>query len=1152
MTRARLVTFAKSDDPNFNHKAAQAAYDLVMKMDLDEAKLFTSMVVADTCHDIIEKNQRSFQRRLNTIAKRQLESFAKGLHSTVISKRMADEAFDEEEALATAGALALITKAVKAPPGFFEEHEHRRSANGRFTFKVKQQTLAKPLGNAHAQAAGIDGETQKKRIKGLTDKQKAEYQSQYLQIASVLDAFDNNDHGWLMIQPLDGSEAYKMPIRANKTTTLDRGNFWDPKTERVASVQIEPSKLTLGGASFDLMQALSANPEGKQATHLMRARQIEAAADNADAFEREWLGRNDDDVRNSTNRSYRQIAAGSKYLDSVLPETSKYRIATQFGSLVGERGPQAERVIGPFARRTAYRYRGVSKEPDAKLAREYALTRDQNLDSDGNPRMTDELGRKIKIAQEKALTTLRDKGEKIDLARESRIRAVARQKVLENTPRNSEQQLSNLRRTLAAEIIESQGEKNPKSRLYNLQLSSGHTPPSEGVIIDAKGNLVTQAVGYADDHYLPFNLKELGKLKGGEYVRTRSVGGPTAEDIYTGFVAGAHAMTVHSRSGTFEVVFEDDFKGGRRYNDKAKRMVDRYERLIDAVESREVRREYEIDPQVRAAIADDVQTQYPEYTNQDLVRGMVQDRLRAMATSEDLSEDDERVVDILQTRAEKAGDSPQMAEAVARSAVLRAKRTNYRLDSQGYKAALDSLAEQFPYYIKRVVYTPPSQANEGLALDRGYVKPKHNRPAEALAGYYDPTIAGAAKGIGEQATGKFSADQADWQNSGVRNPSIVHRSRHQEFEAAEQKAKLKAADKAARREAGETGEKTLVATPVEPEAQTNGKKVKQRGALADAAKALYEKILPNLDKDAKANWEQDFGTPDALAKAIGKSGLESGAGEAFAAKMEQRKDLFERGGHFDNDTEAKGLYQAFRLAKGELESVPWSGKPDQLFTASEYPFTFAEYDHIDSPAALNAAMAKVDALSVGDDVTYKEMEDADLVDEIKSLARLKQGLSATKGQGVKATDEYLTNEGLVTTSRSTQDAMANPAYVNHLAEAAQRMRALKAIEPKTAARAPRSHSTTTKVPQEDEESVRVPVVVPPDLAAAVDQAFKPESKRTEALKNAALRARARGDGARAAQFNNAALVSAKEETGVMLGEWETKALNVAQRDLGLQ
>ena len=57
----------KSADPDFNHKAAKAAYDLVMKMDEDQARIFTEIVVADVTEEIIEKNLRTVQARVDQI-----------------------------------------------------------------------------------------------------------------------------------------------------------------------------------------------------------------------------------------------------------------------------------------------------------------------------------------------------------------------------------------------------------------------------------------------------------------------------------------------------------------------------------------------------------------------------------------------------------------------------------------------------------------------------------------------------------------------------------------------------------------------------------------------------------------------------------------------------------------------------------------------------------------------------------------------------------------------------------------------------------------------------------------------------------------------------------------------------------------------------
>jgi hypothetical protein len=63
--------------PGFNAKAAQAAYDLVMKMDDEEAFMFTQIVTADVLEETIEKNLRVLQGRVNQIAKNRIEKVKK-------------------------------------------------------------------------------------------------------------------------------------------------------------------------------------------------------------------------------------------------------------------------------------------------------------------------------------------------------------------------------------------------------------------------------------------------------------------------------------------------------------------------------------------------------------------------------------------------------------------------------------------------------------------------------------------------------------------------------------------------------------------------------------------------------------------------------------------------------------------------------------------------------------------------------------------------------------------------------------------------------------------------------------------------------------------------------------------------------------------
>jgi hypothetical protein len=379
------------------------------------------------------------------------------------------------------------------------------------------------------------------------------------------------------------------------------------------------------------------------------------------------------------------------------------------------------------------------------------------------------------------------------------------------------------------------GKVLPRPELNTLQRKSGVIPPSQGVIIDARGRIAHQAVGYGDDWYLPFNLKNLKALKGGEYIRTRTFGGPTTEDIYTGLISGAHAVTVVSHNGVYSVEFDDNLRGGRRFNDKAARMVGRYGHLLDAVKEGQIttggidptrlkeledkaartadpvedpkgyreeldklkakellkptlsaaqRQQAAVD--FLAAQAENVPTADGHVMNPDeLVRNLIdaqagaQYRSHAQAAArmkiapvhslEDyraqaetaLRDNDPEVA--ARKVAEAMGKGPQFNAWMKRAEADNAQAlTPLRLDGQGYKLALDALQEQFPYYIARVDFHP--WANAHNATDTGYVKPRHNRPAAALAGYYDTDITGH---------GKVRADSTRFQNYAVRQGKLV-------------------------------------------------------------------------------------------------------------------------------------------------------------------------------------------------------------------------------------------------------------------------------------------------------------------------------------------------------------------------------------------
>lgn len=486
------------------------------------------------------------------------------------------------------------------------------------------------------------------------------------------------------------------------------------KTRAEGQKRLRPRKQNepLGPGDIDLTGAL--NRTGQATT----------------SFQEQWNRRGPNDA--STNeRTYRRVAAGAELLGNI--PNKQAQVASQVGQFAGQFGPEAEKVIGPAARRTAYRYRGTERMPDNELA---------------------------KLRRESLQT--------------QRKTVFSQKEIDERKPLTAEQRMDASEKAATAYL------KNrlPKKNLAELQRQSGKLPPSEGVIISPNGEIVTQAVGYNEDHYLPFNLKNLKGLKGGSYVRTRSQGGLTSEDIYTGLISGARSVTVVSRSGVFTLDFEDDLRGGRRYSDKARQMVGRYAQTLDAVQSEKVTRR-KLSPDERAEIRTEVEREYEGqgYTQAE-IEGFIKKKEQEYQVTPQLTPDELKRVNAAAKEAadnwtghrgsfgaERVPSDPEKRYAFFRSAFMdRAMEDkssrNYRLDGEGYDAAMKALQEQFPYFVQDTRFKPwddREMADRGT--DTGYVRPRYNRPKAVQAGYFDDEINGKQK---------FSASELHYQNYGVR------------------------------------------------------------------------------------------------------------------------------------------------------------------------------------------------------------------------------------------------------------------------------------------------------------------------------------------------------------------------------------------------
>lgn len=769
------------DRPGFNRPVAEAVYGAIMKCDSDdEARMLSAVLLGEMLtHELVVHRQQIGKALADSFRARTVEIGKSLLSAAVVTARAGG---DPTPALTGLEYLDEISKAGLTSD---ERAQHARRQkrdllSGRFVQEHKDVLHLpgeKPLSQAEAHMLGIpEPETHK-----LTNQQRAQFQRGYKEVQDLIDRFSGLGPGDAAIHlHYAGGKSEVIPyptgglLRIKSKDPQDRAPGIDP-TRKLTSVQLSVLPST------DL--------EGPGVQARFGAALGESGLLNNDTWDVSQGGSLADELTRSTPeeqytpgaRALRRAGSLAEAIHTSINNDRHPRLslALKVGQKAGELGPEAQKVIGPAADRAAYRYRGTQRR-----------TIDERLRN--------------------AISSFRGPGK-----REALIHG-------------TEDDQGNWR---SGAVLSYFRARLPRADLNTLQRKSGTIPPSEGVIIDRKGNAAVQAIGYADDHYLPFNLKNLAKLKGGEYVRTRTFGGPTTEDIYTGLIGGARSLTVVSHNGVYTMEFDDDLKGGRRFNDKAARMVARYGQLLDAVKSEQVTTggihpsrlaeleqtagriyDQDRDPEQYAAELDRLKTverrrpQFSarqrqeastEYLGELAARQRTADG-HAMTAPELVDElisrnAREQMVRLQSAHGGVAGSLQQFKEAEAAklndpdpavaarrvAAALGQERgldtflarredeykkglTPLQLNSQGYELALTALQEQFPYYVKRIDFHPWTDA-AGDAFDTGYVAPKHNRPAAALAGYFDRNILGH---------GKVRADSIRNQNYPVRRGKL--------------------------------------------------------------------------------------------------------------------------------------------------------------------------------------------------------------------------------------------------------------------------------------------------------------------------------------------------------------------------------------------
>jgi hypothetical protein len=972
-----------STDPDFNQEAAQKAFDLVMKMDDDTAEMFCHIVVSDYFEETVEKNLVTLQRHLDETLASQLEELKKA-HLRIVAKGM-----DSAEAVAYAQAIALFenqiskAKRPKTPQeqGYVwrERDFNRDPSSGQFRTKISHNQTRELKDDVFQSLTGANTPTEHNGNK-LSEEDRIRFQDEYRQLAGFLQTVQQSTGG-------AGNQSVMLHYRDRNGESFSQVHQGTrPPTEQLADpsfrlmgVEARPTTLTAGGAAFGLATSLGGGMNADQVGA------VNAAGQHGGTFAEKWTGAGDQ--KNSNAKLYGRLAASGDFLQAT-GLGPKAQMAGKFASIVGNAGPEAERVLGPTTRKTAYRYRGTEKMPEKKMVSAYAQKVEQGKVYGEVPEEGEAPGRRQPPGHAPSLNQM----------------VAQRAQAAGRAPTWKERELGR------QALVDHLRSKMPNKSLYELQLASGNTPPSEGVIINADGQLVTQAVGYGDDHYLPFNLKNLKGLKGGEYIRTRSVGGLTSEDIYTALIAGARQVTVTSRSGTYTMTFEPDFRGGRRHNDKARRMTRRYEQLLDAVQSQQVER-IDIDPDMRAEIEREVKEEMagPQWRNADRQEA-IRERIEEFKENPYITEEDEKRAEvIINSRAAGASEGERnKIRAQVMDDLMDQKETKFRLNSAGYKAALDGLQEQFPYYISKPRWTPPKdeEARLNTSIDRGYVEPGRNRPTAAAAGLFGVASAGKYAGKG----GKFSAREADYQGA---------------------RGKLKAVEEPTEGSEG-------------PKGESKGKNERRKLIAESKLDEQYTAAALELQRHAKSPAglkEEELERPDIA--------------EVLAMNAEDLKDPARRRKFTDWAEAYTGLAgfkdlalkRKWEAAAGHRDRKPFV-KGSTLYPKQPATFEGEEaYELGADPKLAARELMRVDRRAKGSVVnaklSYSQLSEAEMEQEHRALKRMHEALAADPTRlTIADLAEIGVQHGSPALTAGKRDLRANPDDVLEQMELLQRSRSL--------------------------------------------------------------------------------------------------------------
>lgn len=687
----------------------------------------------------------------------------RGLLRGYVAKAVAGTYPDESYAR-VAAQLNMLTEVIKDDEPF-DPKKHPRGQGGRFTRSISHAPVSSlshirdyrqlSPANRSLRAAGKDPDTDPARDKFLAEQ--GEWEDAQRKMKEFQDTFPGstrNVDAVFSFRTKDGSsEKFSVPLGKPLDANIAAAAGYG-LDDRLDFVEIQPGP----GANEALKDKVARFNDIAGQTGSPRTARLMTSYDPEKL--RYLGGVFGDDIngeavqRPGIKRFFSRTQAAGNVLEGITG-------AEKYGKMVrlaGEFGSEADRALGPAAQRAAYRYRGTEKEADPTLRRAFTSRDMQLVDAVGEANSGDDLARVDQIREG-------IKQQKRERGGTSPVLGALEHRLTESAnspePMLGDELAMKVRSDVAAAHMMSTLPDDP--RAAELSRLSGHVLPSQGVIIDHDGDVVSQAVGYGEDHYLPFDLKNIRALKGGQYVRTRMEGGPTGEDVYALVATGARMGTVVSSSGVFTFEMDPNFRGRRGSSDKARMVYQRYLEILDAVDgsglySRDLSAadKARVEETASAMNYEIGGTEHQAMLNAERAKQkkLTPDQVEAIEAEarQELQASGRRFTELSTAR--------QNAEvtSLTEERVLERKGELIRevsLNAEGYALAMKTLQQQFPYFIRTATYEPLRNKETGggffaargmdagqavrqrsLSDDRGYVRPGGLRSEGTKEGFY--------------------------------------------------------------------------------------------------------------------------------------------------------------------------------------------------------------------------------------------------------------------------------------------------------------------------------------------------------------------------------------------------------------------------------